>query len=193
MNKHSLKLIMFFLLCAKLSFAQEKIANNTEQILINKIQVSDLKEKYDLNEIQVQTLQKEILLQNKKIFELEERLKEANLLCDRIDEHYSYKHTLITWGLTILAILVTFFGVVVPIASFVIGRTMKKDLEKQSKEALESIKKLKHSFEEEISTFIVASKKRMKHLEEVGYFGQTVPPFSVKPCHFERCCNDTKY
>ncbi len=26
-----------------------------------------------------------------------------------------------------------------------------------------------------------------------GYFGQTVPPFSVKPCHFERCCNDTKY
>ena len=28
--------------------------------------------------------------------------------------------------------------------------------------------------------------------ELVGYFGLMVPPFSVKPCHFERCYNYTK-
>ena len=26
----------------------------------------------------------------------------------------------------------------------------------------------------------------------VGYFGVMVPPVSVKPCHFERYCNDIK-
>jgi len=26
----------------------------------------------------------------------------------------------------------------------------------------------------------------------LGYFGLMVPPFSVKPCHFERSCNYTK-
>jgi hypothetical protein len=31
------------------------------------------------------------------------------------------------------------------------------------------------------------------NLEEDGYFGVTVPPFSVKQCHFERCCNYTKF
>ena len=29
-------------------------------------------------------------------------------------------------------------------------------------------------------------------LKKCGYFGLMVPPFSVKPCHFERCCNYTK-
>ena len=41
-------------------------------------------------------------------------------------------------------------------------------------------------------SFLIITESTYVKFEYFGYFGETMPALSVKTCHFERCCNDTK-
>jgi len=47
-------------------------------------------------------------------------------------------------------------------------------------------------FEGEKTAIYTYNSELIKGESTSGYFGLMVPPFSVKPCHFERSCNYTK-
>ncbi len=140
--------------------------NSSSQYLIeNKFRMMNIEKDQLMQSNLIKDMSIGLEEQKKVILDLQNQNALRDTTLNQMTDDFAYKNTLVTWGLTILAILVTFFGVIIPIVGFFFGRKMKEEVDSQSKAARDSIKTLKEESEKEISKFIQVSKERITSLE----------------------------
>jgi tetratricopeptide (TPR) repeat protein len=121
--------------------AQQPASNTNEQIIENKVRINELEKKLEE--------QQEIITGiNQSLIKNEENLKfQKNSL--------EYKNALVSWGLAILGILVTFFGVIIPIVILIFGKRY----------FVGEIKNQKEKVEKDINDFVTIITKELNELK----------------------------
>jgi TolA-binding protein len=148
------KLSVLVLLFACLSPMQaQKAISTQEQVIENKVRLNELEKKVAAQEQELQSAL------DKKQTDLEAKLELKK-------ENLEYKKGLVGWWLTVLGILITFFGIGVPIAGFYYSRSITKDFEKQKNKTERELNMLKNAAKDDIILFIQNSKERIQLLED---------------------------
>jgi tetratricopeptide (TPR) repeat protein len=124
-----------------------------EQTIENKVRLNELEKKVDAQDKEMHNIY------DKKQVELEAKfeLKKENL---------DYKRGLVGWWLSVLGLLIAFFGIGVPIAGYVFSRNFTKDFNKQKEKSENDFERLKDRSKEDIDLFISTSTEKLKMLEE---------------------------
>ena len=150
-NSRLLFFVLFF--TCNIPIQAQKAVSTQEQTIETKVRLNELEKKVDAQEQEIQSVSDK----NKADLEVKFELKKENL---------EYKKGLVGWWLTVLGLLITFFGIGVPIAAIIFSRNFSKDFMKQKEKAEADFDKFKNESKENIDQFISISKEKFKLLEE---------------------------
>jgi tetratricopeptide (TPR) repeat protein len=169
--KRNLIIYLVLLLACLSPMQAQKAVSLKEQVIENKIRLNELEKKVDTQKTQSIADKKEIqdkakndkdelqVSSDKKVVDLEAKfeLKKENL---------EYKNNWVNYLLAILGILITFFGIGVPIAAVYYGRKFSREIEGEKENAKAELEVFKTDFKDSLGQLIINSKERVQLLEE---------------------------
>lgn len=151
--KKKLIICLVFLFAGIAPMLAQKAISTQEQVIENKVRLNDLEKKVASQEQEMQNAS------DKKQADLESKLELKT-------ENLEYKSNWVNYLLAILGILITFFGIGVPIAAVYYGRKFSSEIEGEKEKAKAELELFKNEFKDSLGQLIVNSKERFKLLED---------------------------
>lgn len=151
--KRNLIIYLVLLLACLSPMQAQKAISTQEQVIENKIRLNELEKKVADQEQEMKSSSDK--KQNDLYAKLE--LKKENL---------EYKNNWVNYLLAILGILITFFGIGIPIAAVYYGRKFYSEIEEEKGKAKAELEVFKKDFKDSLGQLIINSKERVQLLEE---------------------------
>ncbi len=179
MKKH---LLLPFFLISTIGLSADNTLNIEDQLKIQRVelQIEQLKE-------QRSDLKKDI----------EERDNEQQKQFDHLKDELSYHRDFIDTWLAVLGILISFFGVVIPILGIFVGRKLYNDIKNQKEETerelqifiekeTKAFNNFKESQRQELTELLIESKSRYNEITEIKSQAEKQFPIkSIKDADFQ--------